>query len=293
MRRDGVVPVPDVNLNSVKSIAENMVNETYLEDMITLNVYSDEVEALYYDDNNKTLTINDGATISILDGFHRLQGGVRAITINPELELEMILSIRNYDTPTAQKYFGQINTINVVKEERKKELLSEHESDLVVKELQKKSDLKGKIASASTIAEIAGQLTTFNVMSYAVDAVYKPKSKLEAREVSEYLIKFFDYLTGSFVDEFLLNPQKYKDSNINHPLMFIGYTVISKYFQDTNKSLKELKIYVEDLDLKNKELDELLNDKRRGINSNPLRKKVLNYFKSIVNLAESGEQKNE
>jgi hypothetical protein len=285
MKRDGAVPVPDLNLKSVEDIATNMVNETYLEDMITLNAYSDEVEAISYNHKTKTLTINEEAIISILDGFHRLQGGVRAVTINPDLAQTMILSIRSYDTPTAQKYFGQINTINPVKVERRKELLSEKPSDLVVRDLQLKSDLKGKIASAPTVSAIAKQLTTFDVMSYAIDNVFNPTNKLEAREVSEYLITFYDYLMGSFVDEFLENPSDHKDSNINHPLMFIGYTVIAKYFQDNNIQLKEIKSYVENLNLKDEILVNILNDKRGrggGINTPSIRKKVLEYFKNLI-----------
>lgn len=281
-RKDGVVPVPDINMKSVTDIAQSMVNETYLEDMITLNIYSDEVEPLTYNPKTKLLTINDKAVISILDGFHRLQGGVRAMTINPELKQTMILSIRSYDTQTAQRYFGQINTINPVKIERRKELLSDQPSDLVVRDLQLKSELKGKIASASNISVAAKQLTTFDVMSYAVHNVFEPSNKMEAKETSEYLINFYDYLLGSFVDEFLENPTKYRETFINHPLMFLGYTVIAKHFRDANISLKSIKDFVSNLDLANDELSEIFTDTRRGINSPVLRRKVINYFKLLV-----------
>ncbi|MGV2686958.1 hypothetical protein GNF82_22110, partial [Clostridium perfringens] len=93
--KNGVVPVPDINKKSVEDISDHMLRETYLSDMLTLNVYSTEVEPLHYNEKNKTLTINNRATISILDGFHRLQGGVRAVAINPDLDLEMILSVRS------------------------------------------------------------------------------------------------------------------------------------------------------------------------------------------------------
>ena len=135
-------------------------------------------------------------------GFIVFKSAVRAISVNPNLELELILSIRSYDTDTAKKYFGQINTVNVVKPERIRELKSEKHSDIVVRDLQLKSDLKGKIASSSRISEIAGQLTTFDILSYAIDETFAPTTKLEAKEVSEYLVDFFNYLVGSFVEEF-------------------------------------------------------------------------------------------
>ncbi|MBX4152245.1 DNA sulfur modification protein DndB, partial [Paenibacillus lautus] len=276
--KDGVVPVPDVNRKSVEDISSHMLNETYLADMITLNVYSEEVEPLTYDSKHRTLIINEGATISILDGFHRLQAGVKAISVNPNLELEMILSIRSYDTDTAKKYFGQINTVNVVKPERIRELKSEKHSDIVVRDLQLKSDLKGKIASSSRVSEIAGQLTTFDILSYAIDEVFNPTTKLEAIDVSEYLVDFFNYLVGSFVDEFLDNPNDHRQTYINHPLMFVGYVQIAKKFKEENRTLKELKKYVDSINFKDPKLIEILED-RKGINNKRNRNKLLDYFK--------------
>ncbi|QSF43472.1 DNA sulfur modification protein DndB [Paenibacillus tianjinensis] len=285
--KNGVVPVPDINLKSVKDIADNMLNGTYLEDMITLNIYSDETEAVEYNPKTRILTINEQAAISILDGFHRLQGGVRACATNPELEQMMILSIRSYDTDTAKKYFGQINTINVVKKERLKELKSQEFSDLVVRDLQQKTDLKGRIASASKISELAGQLTTFDILSFAIDKVFKPKSRLDAREASETLIKFFDYLIGSFVDEFMLNPNKYRDDLINHSLMFVGYVVIAKYFEDNNMPIKNIKDFIDKkINFKDKNLIELLNSKR-GINNAKVRNEVINYFEMLLGVNEN------
>ncbi|KAA9007315.1 hypothetical protein F4V43_02180 [Paenibacillus spiritus] len=282
--QNGVVPTPDVNPESVKDIAEEMTNGTYLQDVIALNIYSNEVEPLSYNEKKMTLTVNEGAVISILDGYHRLQGSIRTTLINPDTQQKLWVTIRSYDTPTAQRYFGQINTINPVKVERRKELLSNRKSDQVVRDLQLKSDLKGKIASASTISTLAGQLTTFDIMSYAIDQVFNPQTKMEATEVSEYLIKFYNYLVGSYVDEFLENPNSHRESNINHPLMFIGYTVIAKYLINNDIHTKEIKKYIDKIDFRNEELNELLKEGHLStrMNANTTRKKVLNYFETLV-----------
>lgn len=279
MGKDGVVPVPDVNKKSVDDIAKHMLDGTYLPDMLTLNVYSEEVEPLSYDERNKILTINKGASISILDGFHRLQGGVKALTINPNLSFELLLSIRSYDTEIAKKYFGQINTINVVKKERLKELKSENWSVAVVKDLQQKSELNGnKIASAANISEIAGQLTTFDIMSYGVEKIFSPDNFLEYKEVAKYLTEFFGYLTGHFYDEFIANPNAYRKTYVNHPLMFLGYIQIAKNFRDQNKDLSEVSHIKSSINFEDKELINILNS-RNGINSNRVRNQVISYFK--------------
>ncbi|WP_172249996.1 DNA sulfur modification protein DndB [Saccharibacillus deserti] len=279
---DGVIAVPDVKISSVKNIAENMVNETYLEDMITLNVYSKEVEPIEYNEKSQELTINEGATISILDGFHRLQGGIRAYKQNPELNQQMILSIRSYDLDTAKRFFGQINTINPVKKERRKELLAERISDVTVANLQKKSSLgQGRIASASDISKAANQLTTFDLMSWGIDRIFKPTTRLEAIDLSEYLQTYFDYLVGSYKEEFLDNPNGYRDSYTN-PLSFIIYLAIAKYFQSNDKKLSELKEYIENtFDFNDKELSSVIND-ARGINTKKVRNNVLDCAEKLI-----------
>src|SRR5690606_22306295 len=42
--KSGIVMAPDVNEKSVEDIAESMLNETYLMDMMTINCFSEEKE---------------------------------------------------------------------------------------------------------------------------------------------------------------------------------------------------------------------------------------------------------
>ncbi|PYY28287.1 DNA sulfur modification protein DndB [Paenibacillus illinoisensis] len=278
----GIVKTPILNKSSVKRISQNMANETYFEDMITLNAYSKEVDPIYYDEKNLTLTINEGVTISIVDGFHRLQGSITALELNPNVDLNLILSIRTYDPETAQKYFGQINTINVLKKERRNELTSEKLSDNVVTNLQRKSELKKKIASSSTISEIANELTTFDIMSFAIDQVFDLKTRLDVIKVSDYLVEFFDYLVGNYVEEFSTNINKYRSTNINHPLIFIGYIVIAKHMYDNEISLQKIKTYVDSIVLKDDELDKLLNAKKSLSANKRIRIALIKYFESHI-----------
>jgi hypothetical protein len=193
----------------------------------------------------------------------------------------MILSIRSYDEDTAKKYFGQINTINVLKKERKEELKSEKNSDVTVRNFMRKSKFKNRIASASAISEIAGQLTTFSIMSYAVEKTFNPVNLMEATEISDYMVDFFNYLTGYYVEEFDKNPNKYRDTYINHQLSFIGFILIAKHFRDNNIPLRDLKSFVDEINFQEEVLVDLLTDKR-GINSSRVRMNVLQYFEKVV-----------
>ncbi|NMI04833.1 hypothetical protein HF638_12650 [Paenibacillus sp. SZ31] len=278
----GVVKTPIVNKTSVKRIATKMADNHYFEDMITLNVYSTEVDPVTYHEDSRTLTINDGAIISILDGFHRLQGAVAALQMNPNLDLDMILSIRSYDHETAQKYFGQINTINVLKKERRDELAQERMSDKVVAILQRKSEIGKHIASATTVNELAGELTTFDIMSYSIDRMYHFDRQLDVIKTSNYLNDFFTYLVGSYPDEFSIDANKRKTPIMSHPLMFIGYIVLSKFMKDHDIGLDEIEKYVNSIIFDYKELELLLNAKKSLTGNKRIRNQIINHFDSTL-----------
>nr|WP_268893083.1 DNA sulfur modification protein DndB [Paenibacillus lutrae] len=272
--RDGVIQVPDLSIESVKAIAEHMLNETYMPDMITINVYSEELEPVNYHAKTRVLTINDKATISVLDGFHRLQGAVRALSINPELRQDIILSIRIFDTDTAKKYFGQINTINGVKRERLEELKQEKVSYVSVKHLQMHSDLKGKIASGSRVNEASGHLTTADILATAIDLEFEPKTTFEAKEIGTYLADFFNHLLGVFMVDFETGA-----SSLRHPRMFAGYIVLAKYMKKNQIPLKKMNEIIEGIktDLT---LSELLSNNRGA--SLTLQRKVRDYIAELI-----------
>lgn len=276
---DKFIEVPNINKFSVNDIASHMLNGTYLPDTITLNIFSNEFEAITFNNKNNSLMINKGAEISILDGFHRLQGAVKAVNMNPDINLQLFLSVRSYDKDIARSFFGQINTVTIVKKERLKELKSDKPSDTVVRNLMRSpnSDLKGRIASAPKINELAKQLTTFDILSFAIDSVFKPKTQMDIRETSEYLEKFFNYLIGYYPEEFLLNPSVYKNTYINHPLMFVGYIKLAKKLQDDNHSMKDLRQVIENINFEDSKLIELLRHPG-GVNSNKIRNQLLQYF---------------
>lgn len=276
--KDGdAIPVQDLNMQSVSDISDNMLNGTYLPDTLSLNVYSDDVEPLRYDSKKKKLEIHDGAHITILDGFHRLRGAERAVHLNPDLPQKLFVTIRAYDEETSKRYFGQINTINVVAPERLRELKSERNSDLVVKDLQRNSELKEKIASAPAISKVAKQLTTFDLLSYTIDKMFAPKTRMEAKELASYLTDFFDYLIGSYYKEFVDDVNSYRDS-YSHPFMFSGYVVIAKIMQDNNIKPNKIKDIITKIDFKDETLQSILTNPR-GINNNRNRNRIIDYFK--------------
>ncbi|WP_339193939.1 DNA sulfur modification protein DndB [Paenibacillus sp. FSL P4-0176] len=276
----GIVKTPVLNKASVKRIAGKMSTNDYFEDMITFNVYSTEIEPLTFHEEQKTLIINNGSIISIVDGFHRLQGAVAALHLNPNLELDLILSIRSYDQPTAQKFFGQLNTINVLNKVRRNELSQVRMSDKVVSNLQRKSEFGKRIVSSTKINELNGDLTTFDILSYAIDKLFKIEKQFDVLQTADYLDNFFVYLLGTYSLEFSQRTKESTGILINHPLMFIGYTVIAKYMQDNKVALSEIKDMINKIDFEDENLKTLLNEKGIAGNSR-VRNSIVEYFESL------------
>ncbi|WP_340032563.1 DNA sulfur modification protein DndB [Paenibacillus sp. FSL K6-1122] len=277
----GIIKSPIVNKASVKRISNKVVKNQYFEDMITLNIYSTEVEPVTYNEESRSLVINDGVVISILDGFHRLQGFTAAINNNPNIELNEILSIRVYDYETAKRFFSQINTINVLKKERRDELAQERMSDKVVADLQRKSEIGEQIASSASVNDLVGELTTFDIMSYAIDHIYEFERQLDVIKTAKYLNEFFAYLVGTFPDEFSSNIKKRKVLTMSHPLMFIGYIVLSKFMQDHEIELENIETFINKIDFEDERLLSLLLKRKSLTGNKKIRDMICEYFVNV------------
>jgi hypothetical protein len=236
----GIIQKPDINKESVKQISKLMLEGRYKSDAITFNILLDGTDDITYDAKNKRLIINSGE-IDILDGFHRIQAMQKALEDNPDLDLQMIVSIKNYTLEDARFFFGQINTINQVDKTRIKELKNERIADMIVNELSTKSELRGKISSNTRLTGTVGHITNFAILADAIDDVFKPKTRADFIEISPYLVDFFSYLVAKFNNAFVDNYDTVKKQSwMNHHNMFVGYTVLAKKFYDSNLPVKRL-----------------------------------------------------
>ncbi|OPH61802.1 hypothetical protein BC351_00750 [Paenibacillus ferrarius] len=277
-KQNGVIPTPDLNKQHVKEISEHQLNGTYIVDTITLNIYSDEITALNYNNKTKTLKINKGARISITDGFHRLEASVLTVKNDPETEEVFQVAIKSFDTDKAQKTFGQYNTYHPVSKERVQSLKKEKFGDYVVEKLKYKSDLKGKVSTEKRLSTLANHLTTTSILSEAIDHQFKMESQKDVIEVSEYLEKFFNYLIGSFKDEFVLNQNKYRETSfINNQYVFAGYVVLARRFRDENIPIIKLEEVIKNINF-SKEVSDFSGLFSKGKKSIPF---IISYFESL------------
>lgn len=255
-RKDKVMVVPTVNPSSIKDIAKHLLEGTLVPTTLTFNAHTrtaDSGNELTYDSKKRQLTINKGTRVDIIDGYHRTKGIQNAILINPELEFYFPVMITNYSTSQSQQYLAQIAKANPMTTERIQEFAAEKYADDVIKQLRSDSDLKDRISQTSKVHSIRKELTTYSTLSETIDEEFTMETKADAMDVGDYLCEFFNYLIGSFSNEFIKQYDEYKENSlINDNNMFAGYIVLARRMQEENLKISALKKILNNIDF-NKE----------------------------------------
>ncbi|WP_025909295.1 DNA sulfur modification protein DndB [Priestia flexa] len=229
-----VLTVPKTDARSVRQIAQLIAENKLIKTVITFNARlgstdDEEGEELYYDESSKSLTVTEGTLLDVLDGFHRMQGVSLALTKNPKLDTTFKLNILNFSKKQAQQYFAQINTYNPVRKDRVKELGESNYSDFVTNQIVNNvGDFKDRIVHGG-IGSKQDALTTYKILSEAIEKEFSMKNKAEAISISRLLSNFFKELFYSFPNEFLGDISDVREKSlINMPSCFSGYIVLAK-----------------------------------------------------------------
>lgn len=243
-KNDEIIVVPKVIEKSVKEIKELLKKGEAIVSMITLNARigsAEEGEEIEYNEQNGMLTITKGSLLDILDGFHRVNGIVRALREDPSLDAPFILNVLNYGKKQAQKHFAQQNTTNPISTSHLKKMSETRQSDFIAKQVQMNSELSGKVAAGDRIAPESNLLVTFNTLSDAINEVYNIEDRATAIKTSRYLTEFINELFFSFPEQFLGDiSEARKTSLMPANSMFFGYFVLSKKMKEQDIKLEKL-----------------------------------------------------
>lgn len=250
--KGNIQKVANVNPNSVRDISKSLLDGTLSSTQLTFNAAvgtADEGDELTYNPKKMELTINKGTFIDILDGMHRLTGVLSALEINPEIDFRFSIMVKNVNTATAQRYIGEINTVNVMSRAHRDALKASRRSDGVVKQLQLESELKGKISQGNRALTINNEIVTKSTLADTIDEEFQMETRKEANEVGKYLVDFFNTLIDSYPDEFVDKVKETKnDSIINSNFMFAGYVVLARRMKEEGIPLSELTNILDKID---------------------------------------------
>lgn len=190
-----IVRAINLNQKSVDEIAQLMLKNDYLPDMLTFNMLlGSNEEHEEFSVHGSSLTINEGTQLDILDGFHRLSAMQIALEVNPNLDLNFPVAFKNFDLLKAKRYVGQTNTFNVMPKAYVDQLKSQDHYAYVVNELINKSELKGRVSHFGNANYEKGELMTLSRLSDAVRSNYTIRTKREALKAIEELTELFDEL---------------------------------------------------------------------------------------------------
>lgn len=237
---------PTLNKKQVVEIKESLLDGTYHPDSMRINFElgsSDEGDEMYYDEKNNKLIINGGEG-SVLDGFHRLNAMIEALSENPNLDIKFPTYIYNYTVNKAKKVFSQINKGMKMDHSELRSLSEEKYSDRVVTTLMSTPDFSGKISRSNDVNHSVGQVVSFFTLSEAIDWQYGKElnNNRDVKKVSSYLSSFFEALFYHYNDLFNGDVKKVFETNyMVHDRMFYGYIALAKRMEDNNIDVDKVK----------------------------------------------------
>lgn len=287
VRRQGSIEkVANVNPRSVREIKERLLNNTLSPTTITFNALvgtSDSGNEIIYDSKKMELTITEGTFIDIIDGFHRISGALEALDVNPDIEFKFQVAIKNYNTTTAQQHIAEVATVNEINKTHIEALKAARHSDGVVRQLQRNSDLKGRVSQTGHINLLNNEIVSYKILADTIDEEFEMKTKKDEMDVAEYLADFFNYLLGSYPEAFITDYNRIsKESLINSNVMFAGYVVLARRMQKEDIKLSQLTKILEAIDFnrKNDMWEKLGVLKNNSVTSNAKRR-IKDYFRTI------------
>lgn len=291
-RKDKIIIEPTLNKKSVKEIKELLLEGNLVPTVLVFNCETRSTsdptgEELIYDSKKLELTVTRDTKVSVTDGFHRITGARNALQENPELDFNFAVLLTNFSTKMAQQYMAQISKANPVSKTRIQELEASRLSDTVVQQLKTDSELRGRISQTNRLHTLNRELVSYNVLADSVDETFQIDTKLQALEIADFLSSFFDFLIGSYPNEFINNIEETrKESIINDNNMFVGYiTLASRMYSEGLKARDVVKI-IKDIDFSRTENPlwkqiGVLDDKGNITETNKARKSIREYFNKI------------
>jgi len=241
---DRIIQEIDINLKSVRDIKNNILQGKQIPDFITFNLLQNGNDNFEYDADNKTLTIYSGE-LDMADGFHRIMGALQAYRENPNIDFYYGLIITNWDVSKTLRYIHQEDLKNKLKKSFKKAINPDKFSNLIVKKINENTDsyLRGLITTDKEIIRANKAVIMFDVLSDAIDILFKPSENVNVVKYSKWLIDGFNYI----IEE---KPDLLKETE---QLLWIAYTIILKEYYETDNWQEKVKFAISKINKKDLE----------------------------------------
>lgn len=280
-RKGELVKTPKVIQRSVSEITDLMKRKRFRSNTITFCILMDGNEEITYDEGELTLVAGN---MFIIDGYHRLSAILNILEEDSDNESSIDVAIKYLTFSDAQYYLGQLNKMSKFDKSFVNYLMNDKLQDKIVREIEIKSVLNGRITSDATVAKKKTYLTSTAVLSNGIKDIFNPQDNKDRLEVVEVLVNFFDYLIDYYPDEFskeTVIQSREKDLR-NYHNTFVLYLVAAKCLFDKygkNIPTDEIVRVVNLFDYSNDgEYSKVLFSEGTGkINSNQVKKNIREY----------------
>lgn len=284
-----LVKTININPDSVNKIAQEIEDNTFITNCITLNLLQDGTDSFEYNEKKRELIIKSGQ-INPIDGFHRIQGMLFALANDPDLEYITEVRFTNWDITRCRQFIGQEDKRNKIDKRYMNSVMNVTKwGNKVTSGLNSGIyDLRGKIVTDIKYINKGKALTMYDIMSNTIDELYDIKTNKEMVDTTQWIGSVFDVIIGTYPDQFISEIVKTKETSvINMPMMVIGYIALSKFLQHDEDWEEKLTIIMDSIDfnIENslwEELGVVKNKKQNITYTKPIMTRITDYFKKVV-----------
>lgn len=280
-----VVKMPTIKKESVQSIYQMMKRKEYDPSTIILNILLNGDDNIDYDEG--VLTIGEGTTINIIDGYHRIQAIIRIIQEDPNYEGYMNVDIKHYPVLKAKKLLATTNTTNPFDKTQRMKFASATYGAEIVNSLENLPELKERISEKGFISKSFNELTTYSIMVDSIDLAFHPQNNKDKYEIEEFLKKFYSYFLNYYKDEFENRLNLLQETWFVHHNMFVLFNAIAKNLFDAygmDFSVSLIPKIIGSIDFNKNSISSKLSSiltTQGKTNSNAIRRKLLEFGLSI------------
>lgn len=287
-----------LNKESVKDISEEMFENKFTPNLITLNVrlIENKKPNVKYNESTRELTITpqydfdlDNTTfIDTIDGWHRVNAALwsidKAKQENKQLKGGLIVSIICMTEAEARNYIAREAKRNDMSEEFTKALTND-DYNKIVSQINDYGDkntniLKNKIADTREELNYTDKLTTSAIIREGIKQTdIDIKDAIEVKMMIPRIIEIINMLI-SYILKYKFNNDmsKMSESAFLQPNIFVGYIAVANKLKNDKDYMDKIFKIAELLD--NKDRKDFVN---LGIYSKNLQqKKVYEYFENIM-----------
>lgn len=296
-----LIRIATLNPISVRDISEDMYNDKFTPNLITLNVrlMTGKKPNINYDNANRKLYIkpdydygSDNTTfIDTTDGFHRINAAIlayeKAKEEGKELKGGLIVSITCMTEDEARNYIARESKRNDMSKEYTSALTND-DYNKVIRKIndygdEKNNIFKDKIANTFNEVSYGDKYTTFEFMRDGLrETDLDIKDDFEMKMTIPKIIEIITFIIRHSMKSYYNNDLETlkKNSNLLEPTMFVGYLAIANELKNDNNYISKIpEISRRLLNISPSELKDIGLYQVKTFKA----KKVYDYFKELIN----------